>query len=190
LNSPNSIYFQDSVFAPVINFDPADPANCNISDLRDGFSQSTNSSSPTLSFCNLFSWMFGVWSYLALADFGQLYDPAYQNTNQTNIFVNDDIFQAYNSFLINSILPNRFDQGLNQSFMGLSLNQTGKLSQEPTTLDLTYLCSQRLLKSWLSLFISVLAADAALLIGAYQLFIFVAGYIQKRRERKDQSNPV
>ena len=62
-----------------------------------------------------------------------------------------------------------------------ALNSTTRLFAVPTPFALTYSCSQRILKGWLSLLISVLAADIALIIGAYNLFIFVVGYVQKRR---------
>lgn len=47
----------------------------------------------------------------------------------------------------------------------------------------TYTCSQRQLNRWLSLVISVVTADVALILSTYNLFIFVASYLQKRWDR-------
>jgi len=183
-----------------ITFDPTDPKTCS---LIGEAVESSNGSVPSIAnlpACSLFSWFFTVWAYVALSDFGQLLDPASiddmnwpflkpSQIQQNNIFVNDTIFQRYKSVLLNEILPDEIGNLSSVVFHG-HLNQTVGSIEAPIALDLTYLCSQRMLKGWLSLFISVLAADAALILGAHSLFILVAGHIQKRKDQKEPGNPM
>lgn len=128
-------------------------------------------------------WTFATWSSLALFDFGQLADPA--ANIPTNIFVDETTYENYNLFLKDVVAPffynDTFGPGFD-SFDPIPLNETNKLQANPTSLQTTYLCSQRQLKGWISIFVSVLAADAALIFTAYNLFIFVAGYVQKWRD--------
>lgn len=166
-------------------FDQNNPALCNVS---------APSTGPVISgldisletFCQIMGWIFGVCSSLTLYDLGSVYDPGFPSDNQTNIFANDTAYQNYMNFSVN-VLGHLVGA---MPFDGpSSLDEENQLHDVPTSLSLTYSCSQRQVKGWLSLFISVLAADVALIIGAYNFFIMVAGYIQKKRDkRKDRES--
>ena len=45
----------------------------------------------------------------------------------------------------------------------------------------SYYCQQRKLKGWLNLFLTVIAADYALIVGGYTLVVFIGSWIEKRR---------
>jgi len=130
---------------------------------------------------DIFAWMFTTWNSLTLFDLGLLADPA--TDIQQNIFHNETMYENYNSFLIDVIAPYLNLTSAIDNFKPLPLSETNQLQARTISLQTTYLCSQRQLKGWLSIFIAVLAADAALIISAYNLFIFVAGYLQKRRDK-------
>jgi hypothetical protein len=128
-----------------------------------------------------FAWMFVVWNSLTLFDLGLLVD---RGANiQQNIFNNQTLYENYNSFLSDVLLPNVTLTYPIANFNPVPLSETNQLQERPASLQTTYLCSQRQLKGWLSILIAVLAADAALIISAYNLFIFVAGYLQKKRDK-------
>lgn len=186
LMTPNTIivFSQSLSVLGEIIFNLTDPTDC-----KSGISSAYFGLSPDFPVCSLFSWVFGVWSSLALYDFGQLYDLAYYQSNpgpvdsliNQNLFVNNEVLQNYNSFLMNVLFPFQGLDAARNLPPVMALNSTTRLFAVPTPFALTYSCSQRIIKGWLSLLISVLAADIALIIGAYNLFIFVAGYVQKRR---------
>jgi len=134
-------------------------------------------------FCSVLAAIFMVWYWVALADFGRL--SSGRLSEDDNIFVNETLFELYNTFLndvaLSYTLPNTSSNyGLNP----FPFNETNpQLSPMPLAVG-PYICSQRRIKVGLNLLISVAAADTALILGAYNLFIFLASRIQKRRNRK------
>lgn len=116
--------------------------------------------------------------------------PIIQNETY-NIFVNDTLFKSYSSFLLTEILP-YWASGLpfpsNDAAANIeiqSLSESNHLKPIPTPLYRTYSCSQREMKEWFSLLISVFAADYAIIGGTYSIFLGVAGWIQGRRDARE-----
>ena len=58
-----------------------------------------------------------------------------------------------------------------------------RLQAASTSFVTSYSCAQRQIKGWLSLIISVVVADYALITGAYSLVIFVGGKFNYFKER-------
>lgn len=99
---------------------------------------------------------------------------AYLPTN--NLFVNATLLNLYESFFRNSILP-YFNSSLPELTPPLGVDRF----MENATFLRSYSCVQRQLKAPGSLIISVIVADYALIVGAYNLVILFAGMIEKRR---------
>jgi hypothetical protein len=167
----------------VLSFNVEDPrgSSTTFSDLNNIFGLPAD---PPLS--DILCWIFATWNSVTLFDIGQVADPT--AVVQTNIFLNQTIYDNYNSFLRDVVVPffngsSNYDPNF---FNPLPLNGTNRLQATPIPLQTTYLCSQRQLKGWATVFISVIAADSALIMTAYSFFIFIAGYFQKRRDKSGQ----
>jgi hypothetical protein len=129
--------------------------------------------------------MFVVWYWVGLADLGQVTSQGATGQESNNIFVNETLFELYSSFINSTIIPHLNRPGWNTSFNILPVSETNKpLSNSPVSLYTMLTCSQRQIKGWVSFVVSVAAADTALILGVYNVFIFIAGWIQKRRDRK------
>jgi hypothetical protein len=143
----------------------------------------------------LINWIFVSKYWLTLYDAGQLSSVTYQITHNAllnfsnpfisdatyNIFVNHTLFQKYSSHLAERIFPNLVGNvvGLN-TVEFLPLDDINRLHPVNTSIFRTYTCTKRQRKGWFSLLISVFAADYALVGGAYSIFIFIVGTIQRR----------
>jgi hypothetical protein len=137
-------------------------------------------------FSSILASMFFVWYWLSLADFGLTGDKCFDSGSiSSNPFANQTLFDMYNTFMNDVATPFIFGNDSSQlQISATPINGTFRLQNSPLSFLQTYTCSQRQLKGWLSLFISVISSDVALTLGAYQFFIFVASYIQKRLDRK------
>lgn len=130
--------------------------------------------------------MFYLWYWLSLADFGITEDNCFDlDGTSSNPFVNGTLFDSYNGFMRTVALPYIFGNGTPYTMdPSATIGPENQLQSSMLPFLQTYTCSQRQLKGWLSLLVSVVAADVALILGAYNLFIFVATYLQKRSEGK------
>jgi hypothetical protein len=138
-------------------------------------------------FWTLFNWMFGVWFWLAMYDFGQLSSLSDDNTyiTESNIFTNNTLLQNFTS-IANELIIGSGVTGLLLSqppLTALSLNATNELEPVLTPLRQTYTCTQRQLKGGLTVTISIIVADYALALGAYNLFILLAGWWQEWKDK-------
>jgi hypothetical protein len=175
-----------------IKLDPMDPTGSNITGLSSDEVNEIFGLSPDIPFIDILSWTFYVLQCVTLYDFGQLYEfssgpePVPSTPSklaiEPNIFHNATAFENYNSFLFDVICP-LLDIENNSIINPLPLSDKNRFQATGSSLNETYTCSQRQLKTWLSLSISVLSADTALILGAYGLFIFATGYFQERRDK-------
>jgi len=69
----------------------------------------------------------------------------------------------------------------------LPLDETNRLLPFAPTLKQTYTCTQRQLKGWLTVTIFVIVADYTLALGAYNLFILIAGWWQQKKDAAGNS---
>jgi hypothetical protein len=137
-------------------------------------------------FSSILASMFYLWYWLSLADFG-INEDNYFNLDGTssNPFVNATLFDRYNNFTNAVTLPYMYGNSSPYTMnTSVTIGSENQLANSTLPFLQTYTCSQRQLKGWLSLFVSVIAADVALILGAYHLFIFGATYLQKRSEGK------
>ena len=100
---------------------------------------------------------------------------SYLPTN--NIFINGTLFGLYSSFLKSTIVPL-----VNISIPEFSpLDNKNHLQPIDVTFARSYDGTERRLKAPITLKISIIAADYALIIGGYSLVVFVSRTIQTRR---------
>lgn len=147
----------------------------------------------------LINWVFVSYYWIFLADLGQTattvypqalnYDNSVQYSSENNIFVNETLFEIYSSYLKESILPllRLMRPGLTLPEF-LPLDDNNRLQPIDISLLRSYSCLERQLKGWASATISILVADYALIAGPYKLFIFVAGWLQRRRHNRNLFN--
>lgn len=143
-----------------------------------------------LDFWKILNWIFVSQYWISLYDLGHIidlsddYSPDSNSNIFNNIFINDTLFEIYSSVLNDTLIPYYQEWFINYlpipSF--LPLNATNRIFPVPTTLSQTYSCSERKMKPWFTAFISVFAADYALIGTAYKIFIFIAGYFQQRKD--------
>ena len=138
---------------------------------------------------DLLIWIFVSQYWITLYDVGQIV-PAELPDTVNNIFVNDTLFHHFSSVLFDKVIP-AFQTYLPLSIANrtavtpaefLALNETNRLQPVDTTFFISYSCTERQLKGWFGVFTSVFAADYAILVTAYGIFIFIAGGIQKRKD--------
>lgn len=67
------------------------------------------------------------------------------------------------------------------------LNDTNRLQQTGVLFLKSYSCVERQLKGWVSVIISVIAANYALISVPYTILIWTAGRFQKRRDQSLQT---
>ena len=147
---------------------------------------------------NIDLWEFINWTFVSLywiflADFGQTaptihggFDSnlalAYPFTSQNNIFTNETLFNIYYSYLRNTILP--ILQLTPNAIDFLPLSKSNQLVPIQTTFLRSYSCVERRIKGWLSATILVIVADYTFIVGMYNFISFMAGWWQKRKDRK------
>ena len=136
------------------------------------------------------------WPYLA--DFGQTSTIVYPNFTSIqdmadtpfavnkqlpptyNIFVNETLYEDMTAFLLNWT-------GLDNTFPLPSFDEKNGFPLEPseTFLVVSYSCTQRQLKSPVSLIVTVIAADYALIVGGYSIVKWIAMFLETRRKKGD-----
>jgi hypothetical protein len=140
--------------------------------------------STTFDFWKLINWVFVSFYWTVLADLGQI-APTIEGAPQTftannNIFVNDTLFHIYTLYLQNTVLPL-----LNASASVFppfnNLTPENSLKPVDSTFIRSYNCVERHLKSALSVIISLIVADYALIGVPYAMAISLAVAIEKRR---------
>ena len=101
-------------------------------------------------------------------------DPIqYPPTN--NIFYNETLFTIYCEYLNSTLLPLAGKFGVNVALQAfLPITDQNRLQAVPTTFLTSYSCTQYQIKGWISLVVSVITADYALITGAYSFAIFIA----------------
>jgi hypothetical protein len=156
-------------------------------------------------FWRFVNWFFVSEYWLTLYDCGQIAPTSYIYDSQKqvnlslpkpfndtyNIFVNNTLFQIYQSYLRETVVPifgehlglNRSSQSSNYTLPQFdSLNDTNRLQSVNTTIYREYSCTKRKLKNWFSLIISVFAANYTIIAGAYTILIFIGERFQKRKD--------
>ena len=142
-------------------------------------------------FWELMNWMFVSQYWLLLLDFGQIapstfnyddkgnrldYGPV-RHSAQNNIFVNDTLFDQYNSYLRHTVLP-LFGYSLADF---LPLNNTNRMNQTTVSLKMLYTCSDIRLKDSAGLVISVIVADWGMISSVVALGLLVLATWQLRK---------
>lgn len=146
----------------------------------------------------LLNWMFVGYYWAFLADLRQVAPTAYDRTvannplpvtyaSTNNVFVNETLFNIYSIYIQETILPiiQSFGSDISLFQWLVPLNNITRLYTTETTFLRTYSCSKREKKVWVSLLISVVAADYALIVGTYRLFLFIMGWNQRRKDEGD-----
>lgn len=143
--------------------------------------------------------------WILLADFGQIAPtiypylqspiwqgyPSYLTPTQypptNNIFYNETLFKNYSSYLNETILPlfNSYYQ-LNTSLPEFNLDVNNRIQPIPMTFVRSYSCTQRQLKGWVSVVISIAVADYSLIFGAYGVAVLIGKWLQMRNSGENQ----
>ena len=154
----------------------------------------------------LINWVFVSNFWLTLYDVGQINSTLYRlfghyyvldngeyldlsspvaHESRNNIFVNNELFQIYSTYLREVIIPaiGPFSYPHDNVPEFMPLDETNRLYPTDTQLYRTYMCSRRQLKGWFSVLVSILAADYALLAALYTFAIYILGWLHKRKEK-------
>jgi hypothetical protein len=153
--------------------------------------------------------MFVVYHWTILYGLGQIAPTTYPNTSwypfadgigspdfahpvefppTNNIFHNETLFTIYADYLNNVLLPFARTAGFNYTVPSfLPVNNENRLQAIPASFLASYSCTRRQTKGWLSLIISVLVADYALIVGVYRLVIFIG---EKSERFANRSEPL
>jgi hypothetical protein len=155
---------------------------------------------PSFDVFKFINWLWVSDYWLSLLEFGQLAPASYHLMPQgqvnfsspityaptNNIFVNNTLFHTYSSYLLKAIIPSLCHQQMcpqGVPFLEfLAIDEQNRLQLPPAIIFKSYSCVERRLRGPFSLIVSVLAANYALIGGAYQIFIFVAGWFQQRKD--------
>ena len=140
----------------------------------------------------LFNWLFVGIYWSLLADLGQIAPTAYDITipldpqlvsfpPTNNIYVNQTLFEIFSDYFNSTIVPLFLKFGITPP-PPILLDDNTRLKPIETTLLRSYSCAQRQPKSPISLIISVIAADYALIAGAYTITLYIAGQFQKKKD--------
>jgi hypothetical protein len=101
-----------------------------------------------------------------------------------NIFVNSSLSEMTWNTIVGSII-NAYTLLPVPTFNGSALPLRENNS---VVLTESYYCQQRKLKGWLNLFLTVIAADYALIVGGYTLVVLIGSWIEKRRAEGNQTH--
>jgi len=143
-------------------------------------------------FWELMNWLFVSQYWLLLLDFGQIAPSTFQYTTSgdllnygpvrysatNNIFVNDTLFEAYNSYLRDTVLP-LFTYTLADFY---PLNATNQMNATTVSLKMLYTCSDIRLKDSAGLIISVIVADWGMISSVLTIGLFILAAWRLRRE--------
>jgi len=153
---------------------------------------------PTFDVWPLFNWILVSYYWVFLYDFG-LIAPTYYNytsaalpnftdpiyySPRNNIFVNDTLFNIYSSYLFDTIVP--FLRSSDPNLVVpefLPVSQENSLQPISQSILRSYSCVERQMKGWVSATISVLVADYAFIVGAYNLILWGAGWWMKNKKQ-------
>jgi len=160
-----------------------------------------NKFQPTLDIWKLLNWIFVSFYWTILADFGQVAPTTFyylSDVSETgsvsivnltaptvypptnNIFVNESLFEIYESYLRNELLlalaPSLFVPPF------APLNSTNRLEPKDVEFVQNYSCWKRAWKSfWLDAVVSVLVAQYSLFFGTFSFFLLVAAWFHRRQ---------
>lgn len=158
----------------------------------------TQFNSSSFDFWQLINWLYVSYYWIILADFGETAPTIYYDNgvdvastlpSTNNIFVNPALFQSYQLYLRNTVLPLLNGTGKYNNrilpappFQDLS-SGTLTFGNEESSFVRGYPYVVRSRKSWLSLIISVIVADYALVMSAYHVTMIVATWVQGKRRQ-------
>jgi hypothetical protein len=146
--------------------------------------------STTFDFWKLTNWVFVSFYWTVLADLGQIAPTINDQLTgvprsfpaNNNIFINDTLFHIYTLYLQNTVLPIlNASASVFQPFNNLTPENS--LKAVDSTFIRSYNCIERHLKSAISVIISLIVADYALIGVPYAMAIYLAVAIEKRRRR-------
>jgi hypothetical protein len=135
-------------------------------------------------FWELMNWIFVSQYWLLLLDFGQIapstfhydsqgtrldYGPV-RYSPQYNIFYNETLFDQYNSYLRQTILP-LFGYSTVPDF--LPLDDSNRMNATTISLKMLYTCTDLKLKDSAGLIISLIVADWAMLTSLFAVVVFL-----------------
>jgi hypothetical protein len=142
----------------------------------------------TLDFWRLINFAFVSRYWTVLSDLGQISPTISDATgpptpfpSTNNIFINPNLFSIYSSYLRDTVVPLVSPGSSIPQFDALT--DQNSLKAKDQMFIRSYTCTERVLKTPLSLIISVFVADFTLITGAYNLTILIAMWIHKRRRR-------
>jgi hypothetical protein len=160
-----------------------------------------NTLQPNLDIWKLLNWLFVSNYWTILADLGQVAPTTYHlsdvsqsgsvgsvNLSGTaptvypptnNIFVNESLFEIYQSYLRNEILLSLAPSLFVPPFA--PLNSTNLLEPQDVEFVQRYSCSRRQGKSFLDAVVSVLVAQYSLFFGAFGFVLLLAAWFHRRR---------
>jgi len=147
---------------------------------------------PDFDFWELMNWLFVSQYWLLLLDFGQIAPSTFQYTTTgdllnygpirysaaNNIFVNSTLFDQYNSYLRDTVLP-LFGYTLADFY---PLNATNQMNATTVSLKMLYTCSDIRLKDSAGLIISVIVADWGMISSVLTIGLFILAAWRLRRE--------
>jgi hypothetical protein len=143
-------------------------------------------------FWRFFNWIMVTYYWVLLADLGQIAPTAYDLTTSTpqpvlfpstnNPFVNETLFQVYFDYFNSTLRPFLEEAYRTPGPPPVLLNDETRLTSTQTTLLRSYTCSWMRIRSPLNLIIQVMAADYALIVGAYTVVRLTTGWWQKRKD--------
>jgi len=103
----------------------------------------------------------------------------YTPGSQNNIFINSTLFDIYSDYLLKTVLP-LLSVEYNQSLPFKALSDENYLVPYDTGFTMGYTCTQAQLKEPLSLIVSLLVANYALLAGSFSLFKWIGKLYEKK----------
>jgi hypothetical protein len=157
---------------------------------------------PSFDVWKLMNWLMVSYYWIWLYDFGEVAPTYYNYTTQglpnftaplpskstNNIFVNETLFEIYSSYLRQTIFPflATYEPGIELPEF-LPLNDENTLHPVDMSLLRSYSCTERRPKGWVSLVISVMTADYALIFGMYHMIKWIAGWWHNRGKKDGKS---
>jgi hypothetical protein len=148
-----------------------------------------NQTTQQFDYWELINWLYVSFYWTVLADLGQIAPTIYLNGNLSlpitlpstnNIFTNVTLFNRYSLYLQHTVLP---ILGMTDSGIVIPSFDQSSMELPRMTFIQSYSCMERHLKTPLEFLISVVVADYALIMGGYNLAIFIAAMVQRRRNR-------